>query len=85
VLLHLNKLSRNRENTNNNEMITLEKLTQFIHEKLGYKPTTKVTYYEVIGDWIQLQFDNVMGEVVKLERYYNWLQSVREEKINQIL
>jgi hypothetical protein len=39
----------------------------------------------VIGDWIQLQFDNVMGEVVKLERYYNWLQSVREEKINQIL
>jgi hypothetical protein len=25
------------------------------------------------------------GEVVKLEKYYNWLQSVREEKINQIL
>jgi hypothetical protein len=25
------------------------------------------------------------GEVVKLEKYYNWLQSVREEKISQIL
>jgi hypothetical protein len=25
------------------------------------------------------------GEVVKLEEYYNWIQSVREEKINQIL
>jgi hypothetical protein len=25
------------------------------------------------------------GEVVNLEKYYSWLQSVREEKINQIL
>ena len=25
------------------------------------------------------------GEVVELEKYYNWIQSVREEKINQIL
>jgi len=25
------------------------------------------------------------GEVIELERYYNWLQSRRDEKINQIL
>lgn len=63
----------------------LENLIQFIHEDLRYKSDIKVVYYKINGNWIELQFDNVMGEVVKLERYYNWLQSAREEKINQIL
>lgn len=66
-------------------MITLEKLTRFIHEDLRYKSDIKVVYYKVNVNWIEIKFDNVMGEVVKLERYYNWLQSVREEKINKIL
>ena len=74
-------------------MITLELLNDFIHEDLRYKSDIKVVYYKVNVNWIELKFNNVtasrgkefMGEVVKLERYYNWLQSVREEKINKIL
>jgi hypothetical protein len=66
-------------------MITLELLTEFTHEDLRYKSDIKVVSYKVNVNWIDLQFQNVMGEVVKLERYYNWLQSRREEKINQIL
>jgi hypothetical protein len=66
-------------------MINLELLSEFTHEELRYKSDIKVISYKINVNWIELQFQNVMGEVVKLEKYYNWLQSVREEKINQIL
>lgn len=66
-------------------MITSELLTKFIHEDLRYKSDIKVLSYKINVNWIELQFDNVMGEVVKLERYYNWLDEKREEKINKIL
>jgi DNA-directed RNA polymerase delta subunit len=60
-------------------------LTKFTHQDLRYKSDIKVVSYKINVNWIELQFQDVMGEVVKLEKYYNWLQSVREEKINQIL
>ena len=66
-------------------MISLELLNDFIHEDLRYKSDIKVVYYKINVNWIELKFDNVMGEVVKLERYYDWLSEKREEKINQIL
>ena len=66
-------------------MISLELLNDFIHEDLRYKSDIKVVYYKVNVNWIELKFDNVMGEVVKLERYYDWLSEKREEKINKIL
>jgi hypothetical protein len=66
-------------------MITLELLNKFTHQDLRYKSDVKVVSYKINVNWIELQFQDVMGEVVKLEKYYNWLQSVREEKINQIL
>lgn len=66
-------------------MISLELLNDFIHEDLRYKSDIKVVYYKINVNWIELQFQDVMGEVVKLERYYNWLGEKREEKINQII
>jgi len=66
-------------------MITLELLNDFIHEDLRYKSDIKAVYYKINVNWIELQFQDVMGEVVKLERYYDWLSEKREEKINKIL
>jgi hypothetical protein len=66
-------------------MITLERLTQFTHDDLSYKPIIKVVYYKMLNDWIDLQFDNGKGEVVSAERFYNWINKKRIEKINQIL
>ena len=66
-------------------MISLELLNDFIHEDLRYKSDIKVVYYKINVNWIELKFDNVMGEFVKLERYYDWLSEKREEKINKIL
>lgn len=66
-------------------MITLEKLTEFTHENLGYKPKAKVNSYQIVGDWIQLNFDDNIGEVVSIDRFHNWINEKRDEKINQIL
>ena len=66
-------------------MISLELLTDFVHEDLRYKSDIKVVYYKINVNWIELQFQGVMGEVVKLERYYNWLNEKREEKISKLL
>jgi hypothetical protein len=66
-------------------MISLELLNDFIHEDLRYKSDIKVVYYKINVNWIELQFQDVMGEVVKLERYYNWLNEKREEKISKLL
>lgn len=66
-------------------MITLERLTKFSHESLGYKSSVKVISYEITGNWISLNFDDVMGEVVSADRFHNWLGEKRNEKINQIL
>jgi hypothetical protein len=65
-------------------MISLELLNDFIHENLRYKPDIKVVSYEIKNNWIELQFQDVIGEVVKLERYYNWLSEKREEKISKL-
>jgi hypothetical protein len=62
-------------------MITLELLTEFTHEDLRYKSDIKVVSYKINVNWIELQFQDVMGEVVKLERYYDWLSEKREEKL----
>ena len=66
-------------------MITLEKLTEFTQEDLRYKSSIKVISYKIIGNWIDLQFDNGKGEVVSVDRFNNWVNEKREEKINQIL
>jgi len=66
-------------------MISLELLNDFIHEDLRYKSDIKVVYYKINVNWIELQFQDVMGEVVKLERYYNWLNEKREEKVSKLL
>ena len=66
-------------------MINLELLTEFTHEELRYKSDIKVISYKINVNWIELQFQNVIGEVVKLERYYNWLNEIREKKLSKLL
>lgn len=66
-------------------MITLELLTNFTHNNLRYKSSVQVVSYKIYVNVIELQFQDAMGEVVKLTRYYDWLRKKREGKINQIL
>lgn len=65
--------------------MTLEKLTKFTQEDLRYKSSIKVISYKIIGNWIDLQFDSAKGEVVNVDRFYNWMSEKREEKISQLL
>lgn len=66
-------------------MMTLEKLTEFTQEDLRYKSSIKVISYKIFGNWIDLQFDNGEGEVVSADRFYNWINGKRQEKISQLL
>ena len=66
-------------------MITLEKLTEFTQEDLRYKSSIKVISYKIIGNWIDLQFDSGKGEVVSADRFYNWINEKREEKLSKLL
>ena len=72
-------------------MITLELLTDFIHEHLRYNKDIICDSFTIYDKMLDIKVKNLsntvrgFGEVVKLEKYYSWLQSVREEKINQIL
>ena len=72
-------------------MITLELLTDFLHEHLRYNKDIICDSFAIHNKMLDIKVINLsksvrgFGEVVKLEKYYNWLQSVREEKIAQIL
>ncbi len=72
-------------------MITLELLTDFLHVHLRYNKDIICDSFTIHNKMLDIKVINLsksvrgFGEVVKLEKYYNWLQSVREEKINQIL
>jgi hypothetical protein len=66
-------------------MISLEKLTKFTHEILRYKTYIKVVSYKMLNNWIDLQFDNGVGEVVSAERFYNWINEKRDEKLSKII
>lgn len=72
-------------------MITLEKLTEFTQEDLRYKSSIKVISYKILPggynnrNWIDLQFDNGKGEVLSADRFYDWINEKREEKISQLL
>ena len=66
-------------------MITLEKLDEFTHDGLRYKPTIKVISYKIFNNWIDLSFDTGKGEVVSADRFYNWLNERREEKLSKLL
>ena len=65
-------------------MITLEKLTEFTYEELRYKYSIKVISYKILNNWIDLKFDSGKGEVVSVDRFYNWINEKREEKISKL-
>ena len=72
-------------------MITLELLTDFLHEHLRYNKDIICDSFAIHNKMLDIKVINLsksvrgFGEVVKLERYYNWLSEKRDEKINQII
>ncbi len=61
----------------------LDSLNEFIQSRWSHKPTIKS--YRLIGKMLEVKFEDGFGEVIEIEKYCDWIQSVRDEKINQII
>jgi len=61
----------------------LDSLNEFIQSRWSHRPTIKS--YRLIGKMLEVKFEDGFGEVIEIEKYYDWIQSVRDEKINQII
>jgi hypothetical protein len=64
-------------------MIDNELLTEFIRDRWNDKIVIKSHY--IVGRILHVRFDDGFGEVIGIEKYYNWLQSRRNLKIKKIL
>jgi hypothetical protein len=61
----------------------LDSLNEFIQSRWSHKPILKS--YRLIGKMLEVKFEDGFGEVIEVGKYYDWLQSLREEKIKRIL
>jgi hypothetical protein len=66
-------------------MITLDLIGEFVNSDIGlrYKYHIKVIAYHLYGDYIHIMFREG-GELVLLEKYYNWLKLTRDSKLEMI-
>ena len=61
----------------------MNSLNEFIQSRWSHKPILKS--HRLIGKMIEVKFEDGFGEVIEIEKYYNWLSEKRDEKINQII
>jgi hypothetical protein len=72
-------------------MITKDLITKFLHQELSYIEDIVCDSFELYGNVIDIKIRNIsntvrgFGEVVKLERYVNWLSEKRNDKIDNII
>ena len=64
-------------------MINIELLTEFIQTRWIHRPHIKS--HRLIGKMIEVKFEDGFGEVIEIEKYYNWLSEKRQNKLNRIL
>lgn len=56
---------------------------EFIQSRWSHKPILKS--YRLIGKMIEVKFEDGFGEVIEIEKYYDWISNKRVEKLEQIL
>jgi hypothetical protein len=61
----------------------LDSLNEFIQSRWSHKPILKS--YRLIGKMLEVKFEDGFGEVIEIEKYYDWLSEKRQNKINEII
>jgi hypothetical protein len=72
---------------NMEHLITKEKLEVFIHQVLKYRDTVHIRDYSSLpnGKYINLSLSTALGEIVEKQRFYEWIDKSRIEKIEEFL
>ena len=73
-------------------MIDLEKIKQYIKEERKYNSKVKIVNFSEKNlrfsesiDYLHVEFENGIIEVIILEKYLEWIQKKRSECIKEIL
>lgn len=66
-------------------MINKENLELFVSEELKYKESVKVKHWSLINNRLHIVFNSGFGEIVRINRFNEWFEKKRDEKINEIL
>jgi hypothetical protein len=61
----------------------LDSLNEFIQSRWSHKPILKS--YRLIGKMIEVKFEDGFGEVIEIEKYYDWISKKRGRKLEQLL
>jgi len=61
----------------------LDSLNEFIKSRWSHKPILKS--YRLIGKMLEVKFEDGFGEVIEIEKYYDWISKKRGEKLEQLL
>ncbi len=61
----------------------LDSLNEFIQSRQSHKPILKS--HRLIGKMLEVKFQDVFGEVIEIEKYYDWISNKRGEKLEQLL
>ncbi len=63
--------------------MNFELLTEFIQTRWNHQPHIKS--YRLIGKMLEVKFEDGFGEVIEIEKYYDWLSDNRQNKLNKII
>jgi hypothetical protein len=66
-------------------MINKENLTDYIHKKMNYKKEVEVTSFKVYNNVISVNLNKTLGENIKKQKFLNWLNQNRNQKIEEII
>ena len=61
----------------------LDSLNEFIQSRWSHKPILKSC--RLIGKMLEVKFEDGFGEVIEIEKYYDWLSEKREYRIKKFL
>jgi len=61
----------------------MEELNEFIQSRWSHKPI--LNSYRLIGKMLEVKFEDGFGEVIEINKYYDWFCEKRHEKLSQIL
>jgi hypothetical protein len=63
--------------------LDVNSLNKFIQSRWSHRPL--LNSYRLIGKMLEVKFEDGFGEVIEIEKYYDWISKKRDGKLEQLL